>query len=65
MVNLKNVSDAQTIAIKLVGVSDGTNTNGVSIQMGVLIGNATGNGSVSASDNWANQSRFRAINHRF
>ena len=49
-VNLTGVSNAQTIVITLFGVSDGTNTSNVSIPMGVLLGDTTGNGSVNASD---------------
>jgi hypothetical protein len=37
-VNLKKVSNAQTIAVTLLGVNDGTNKNDVSVQMGVLVG---------------------------
>ena len=49
-VNLTGVSNAQRIVITLFGVSDGTNTSNVSIPMGVLLGDTSGNGSVNASD---------------
>lgn len=49
-VNLTNVSNAQTISLNLIGVSDGLTTDNVSIPMGVLIGDTTGNGVVNASD---------------
>ena len=49
-VNLTGVSNAQTIVITLFGVSDGTNTSNISVPMGVLLGDTTGNGSVTASD---------------
>jgi hypothetical protein len=49
-VNLTGVSNAQTIAITLFGVSDGTNMADVTIPMGVLLGDTSGNGSVNATD---------------
>lgn len=49
-VNLKNVSNAQRVTIKLLGVSDGTNSNDVSVQMGVLLGDTTGDGVVNSGD---------------
>ena len=49
-VNLTGVSNAQTIVITLFGVSDGTNTSNVSVPMGVLLGDTSGNGSVNATD---------------
>jgi uncharacterized delta-60 repeat protein len=51
-VNLTGVTNAQKITITLFGLSDGTNTNtgNLGIPMGVLLGDTTGNGSVSASD---------------
>ncbi|MDP9253592.1 MAG: dockerin type I domain-containing protein, partial [Verrucomicrobiota bacterium] len=44
------VSNAQTITVILVGVNDGTNTHDVSVQMAILVGDTTGNGSVNSSD---------------
>ena len=49
-VNLTNVSNAQTLAVNLIGVNDGSTTENVSVPMGVLIGDVTGNRSVNSSD---------------
>ena len=49
-VNLSGVADAQVLTIKLGSVSDGVNTGDVSIRMGVLPGDTTGEGSVNSSD---------------
>ncbi len=49
-VNLTGVTNAQTITLTLANVSDGTLTNNVAIQMGVLLGDVTPNGMVNASD---------------
>ena len=49
-VNLKNVSNAQTIQVGLLGVNDGTNTANVSVPMGILIGDTTSNRSVNSTD---------------
>ena len=48
--DLTNVTDAQTIAVTLSGVSNGTNTNDVTAQMKLLVGDTNGNGVVNASD---------------
>ena len=48
--NLSNVSNAQSITLTLTAVNDNTNTGDVSVKMSVLIGDATGNGSVNSSD---------------
>ena len=56
-VNLTGVSNAQTILITLFGVSDGSNTNDVSVSMGVLLGDASGNGSVKDADVTLTQSK--------
>ncbi len=48
--NLTNVSDVQTITATLSGVSDGASTSDVSVQMRVLFGDVTGNGTINASD---------------
>ncbi len=50
IIDLHNVTNAQTLLITLTNLSDGTNTNYLSFSMGVLLGDVTGNGSVSASD---------------
>ena len=49
-VNLTNVSHAQKIILNLIGVNNGTNTENVSVPMGVLIGDTTGNQAVNSSD---------------
>jgi hypothetical protein len=49
-VNIKNVSNAQKVSVTLLGVSDGTNTNDVSVQMSVLAGDTTGDGVVNSGD---------------
>ncbi len=49
-IDLTGVSNAQTILINLFGVTAGTYTNDVSVRMGVLLGDTTGNGSVNATD---------------
>src|SRR5207302_6154161 len=47
---LSNVSNAQTLTINLLGVSDGINSGDVSVPMGVLLGDANANGTVTSSD---------------
>jgi hypothetical protein len=49
-VNLKNVSDAQTITVTLVGVNDGTNTANFGINMALLLGDVNGSRAVSNGD---------------
>ncbi|HEU0210103.1 MAG TPA: dockerin type I domain-containing protein, partial [Candidatus Udaeobacter sp.] len=51
-VNLTNVSNGQYLTVNLNGVADsaGRNGNVNGPQMGVLIGDTTGNGSVNAGD---------------
>jgi hypothetical protein len=49
-VNLTGVTNAQRITVTLQGVSDGTSTADLSVQMGVLVGDTGGNGTVNASD---------------
>jgi FtsP/CotA-like multicopper oxidase with cupredoxin domain len=49
-VNLTGVTNAQTITLTLLGVNNGTATNDVSVQMGVLVGDTNGNGVVNAAD---------------
>jgi predicted outer membrane repeat protein len=56
-VNLTGVSNAQKILITLFGVSDGSNSNDVSVSMGVLLGDASGNGSVKDADVTLTQSK--------
>ena len=47
---LTNITNAQTIMVKLSGVSDGMAMGDVIIPMGILIGDTSGNDSVNASD---------------
>ena len=49
-VNLTNVSHAQKIMLNLIGVNDGSNTENISVPMGVLIGDTTGNQRVNSTD---------------
>ncbi len=57
-VNLTGVTNAQTITVTLTNVNNGTTSGDVSVPMGVLIGDTTGNGSVNASD--VTQTKLRA-----
>lgn len=49
-VPLTNVANAQRIVVTLFSVSDGTSTNDVTIPMGVLLGDTTGDGFVNSAD---------------
>lgn len=49
-IHLTGVTNAQTIVTTLFGVNDGVHTQDVTIPMGVLLGDTSGNGSVNASD---------------
>ncbi|HEU0209644.1 MAG TPA: dockerin type I domain-containing protein [Candidatus Udaeobacter sp.] len=49
-VNLSGVTNAQVITVKLTGVNDGTNMGDVTVRMGVLSGDTTGDGVVNSSD---------------
>jgi hypothetical protein len=49
-VNLTNVSNAQTLTINLIGVTDGARSGNVAIPMSVLLGDVSGNGSVDSGD---------------
>jgi hypothetical protein len=49
-VNCTGVPNAQTIAITLANVSDGTNVGNVSIPMGVLAGDTTADRNVNSAD---------------
>ncbi|MDQ6656021.1 MAG: PQQ-dependent sugar dehydrogenase [Verrucomicrobiota bacterium] len=57
-IELTNVSDAQTLTVTLTGVNNGSITRDVSVQMGVLIGDSNGDGSVNSGD--ALQTRNRS-----
>ena len=50
-VNLTDVSNAQTLAVNLIGVNDGSTTENISVPMGVLIGDSNGNHSVNSRHN--------------
>lgn len=49
-INLTGVSSVQVITVKLSGVSDGTATGDLDVQMGMLIGDSNGDGSVNSGD---------------
>jgi len=49
-VNCTGVPNAQTVAINLLGVNDGTNVGNVSIPMGVLLGDVNASGVVTSGD---------------
>jgi hypothetical protein len=49
-INLTGISNAQTLSINLIGVTDGVRSGNVSIPMGVLLGDVSGNGVVSNGD---------------
>jgi hypothetical protein len=48
--NLTGVANGQQIVLTLFGLSDGVNTNNVSIPMGVLLGDVNSNGTVNSTD---------------
>jgi hypothetical protein len=58
VVDLKNVSNTQTITVVLAAVNDGTSTNNISVPMGILLGDTTGDGAVNSGD--ATQTRSRS-----
>jgi hypothetical protein len=49
-INLTNVSNAQTLAINLLGVNDGTTVGDVTVYMGVLIADTTADRFVDSAD---------------
>lgn len=49
-INLTGVSNAQKVAVTLVGVNDGTNTNDVAVELGALLGDVNGDGFVLSGD---------------
>jgi hypothetical protein len=49
-VNCTSVPNAQTVAINLVGVNDGTNVGNVSVPMGVLLGDVNASRRVDSGD---------------
>ncbi len=60
-VPLTNVANAQRIVVTLFGVSDGINTNNVTIPMGVLLGDVNATGGVDGNDVSAVQSHTRQL----
>jgi hypothetical protein len=58
-VNLTNVSNAQTLTIKLIGVSDGASTQDFSVSLDVLLGDTNATRSVDGNDVSAVQARTR------
>jgi arylsulfate sulfotransferase len=50
IVNLTNISNAQTFTVNLIGVNDGSTTENVSVPMTMLIGDTTGNLRTDAGD---------------
>ena len=50
LVNLTNVSDAQTLSVNLLGVAGGGNSGNVSIPMSVLVGDTNADGFVNSAD---------------
>jgi hypothetical protein len=57
-VDLANVTDAQTLTVRLAEVSNGSSTGNVDVRMSVLIGDANGDGTVNTGD--ALQTRNRS-----
>jgi hypothetical protein len=49
-VNCTGIANAQTIPVTLVGVNDGTNVANVSVPVGILLGDTTGDRSVNSAD---------------
>ena len=47
---LTNVPNGHKVGVTLFGVSHGTNSGSVTVPMGVLLGDTTGNGTVNATD---------------
>jgi hypothetical protein len=48
--NLTGITNAQTIHVTFFGVNDGTGAHDITIPMAILIGDTTGNGTVTSSD---------------
>jgi hypothetical protein len=57
-VDLTGVTNAQTLTLALFDVNDGVNSGDVGIRMGVLIGDASGNGTVNSTD--VSQTKLRS-----
>ncbi|HEX8678879.1 MAG TPA: dockerin type I domain-containing protein, partial [Chthoniobacterales bacterium] len=57
LVNLRNVSNAQTLTITLAGVNAGGASADITVPMGVLVGDTTGDGTVNSGDSAVTRSR--------
>ena len=57
-IDLSGVTNAQVITVTLSCVDDGINRGDVSVSMGVLVGDSSGNASVNASD--VSQTKLRS-----
>jgi len=60
-VDLTGVTNAQTIAVTLFGVSDGAATGSVSVPMAVLLGDVNATGIVDGNDVSAVQAKTRQL----
>ena len=49
-INLTGVANSQRLTVALFGTDDGTNRGDVGIRMGLVLGDATGDGVVNSSD---------------
>ena len=58
IVDLRNVSNGQLLTVSLIQVNDGSPMHDVSVQMGVLIGDSNGDGTVNSGD--AQQTRAKS-----
>jgi len=63
-VNVKGVTNAQTVGVTLFGVNNGMSTGDVSVPMGVLVGDTNGDRFVNASDALQTHNRSDAVNFR-
>jgi hypothetical protein len=50
LVNLTGVTSSQNLSLRLGAVNDGSNTNDIDVSMGVLTGDANGDGTVNSGD---------------
>ncbi len=57
-VSLHNVANVQTLSVTLSGLTDGTSSGSISIPMGVLLGDTTGDRTVNSAD--ASQTKARS-----
>ena len=55
--NLTGIANAQRITLTLFGVNDGTNIGNIDIPIGVLLGDANGDGVVNSGDSTQTRSR--------